>query len=88
MAAITIGTPALGSSVSSFNTSKLQPTSLSNISIPGYSNIWTTSINRVYTTQINTALPAGINFQSSADAPSFAGSFRPAFGQLYPRGTQ
>ena len=88
MAAITIGAPALGSATTGFNTSQLQPTSLSNISIPGYNNIWTTSISRVYATQINAALPPGINFQSAAGAPSFAGSFRPAFGQLYPRGTQ
>lgn len=88
MAAITIGAPALGSATTGFNTLQLQPTSLSNISIPGYNNIWTTSINRVYAAQINTALPAGINFQSAAGAPSYAGTFRPAFGQLYPRGTQ
>lgn len=88
MAAITIGAPALGSATTGFNTSQLQPTSLSNISVPGYNNIWTTSINRVYATQINTALPPGVTFQSAASAPSFAGSFRPAFGQLYPRGTQ
>lgn len=88
MAAITIGTPALDSAVDGFNTSQLQPTSLSNISILGYNNIWTTSISRVYATQINVALPPGITFQSAASAPSFAGSFRPPFGQLYPRGTQ
>jgi hypothetical protein len=88
MAAITIGTPALDGAVTGFNTSQLQPTSLSNISISGYNNIWTTSINRVYSLQINEALPPGINFQSAASAPSYAGSFRPAFGQLYPRGTQ
>lgn len=88
MAAITIGTPALDSAVAGSNTSQLQPTSLSNISISGYNNIWTTSINRVYSLQINEALPPAINFQSAADAPSYAGSFRPAFGQLYPRGTR
>lgn len=87
MAIITLS-PTANSAVNAVNSANiLQATSLSNISVTDYNNIWTTSINRVYSTQINEALPAGINFQSADSAPSYAGSFRPAFGQLYPRGT-
>jgi len=89
MAAITIGTPALGGAVSGFNTSQLQPTSVTDIDIEDYNNIWTTSITRVYDLQIDSVLPAGIGLESADGSLNYSGvsgSLRPAYGQLYPRG--
>jgi len=89
MAAITIGTPALGGAVTGFNTSQLQPSSVTDIDIEDYNNIWTTSITRLYELQIDSVLPAGIGIQSADGALNYtgvSGSIRPAYGQLYPRG--
>tara|TARA_Y100000385_G_C12915625_1_gene560198 strand:+ start:526 stop:792 length:267 start_codon:yes stop_codon:yes gene_type:complete len=88
MAALTIGTPALNGAVTTQDTSKLQPTSLSDISIAGYASIWDDSISRVSATQINTELPGGITLQTVGTGHGVVGSLRPPFGQLYPRGTQ